>query len=152
LEPAPAKAVLADFPKIRMEGELIALASHRPQISPEQMAALARIEDAFRRAGYQPPTPSEVLQSVGTDPVKGRALLETLMKNKRLIRVAEDLVFHAEVIRHIQVSLAAHKGKRFSVPEFKSWTQVSRKYAIPLLEYLDRQHVTRREGDARVVL
>jgi selenocysteine-specific elongation factor len=48
--------------------------------------------------------------------------------------------------------LAAQKGSRFSVPEFKEWTQISRKYAIPLLEYLDRQRVTRREGDARVVL
>jgi selenocysteine-specific elongation factor len=38
------------------------------------------------------------------------------------------------------------------VPEFKSWTNISRKYAIPLLEYLDRQHVTRRDGDARIVL
>ena len=48
--------------------------------------------------------------------------------------------------------LAAHIGTRFSVPDFKIWTGISRKYAIPLLEFLDREHVTRREGDSRIVL
>ena len=49
-------------------------------------------------------------------------------------------------------SLAARKGVRLSVADFKDWTGVSRKYAIPLLEFLDREHVTRRDGDVRVVL
>ncbi|MBS1832045.1 MAG: SelB C-terminal domain-containing protein, partial [Acidobacteria bacterium] len=48
--------------------------------------------------------------------------------------------------------LASRKGQKFSVPEFKDWTGVSRKYAIPLLELLDRERITRREGDGRVVL
>jgi selenocysteine-specific elongation factor len=48
--------------------------------------------------------------------------------------------------------LGARKGQRFAVPQFKEWTGISRKYAIPLLEYLDRVRVTRREGDQRVVL
>jgi selenocysteine-specific elongation factor len=48
--------------------------------------------------------------------------------------------------------LTARRGQRFSVPEFKEWTGISRKYAIPLLEFLDREKVTRREGDGRVVL
>jgi len=58
----------------------------------------------------------------------------------------------SEAIASLRKLLASYKGRRFLVPEFKSWTNISRKYAIPLLEYLDRQHVTRREGDARVVL
>ena len=48
--------------------------------------------------------------------------------------------------------LSQHKGARFSVAEFKDWTGVSRKYAIPLLEWLDRERLTRRDGDSRVVL
>jgi selenocysteine-specific elongation factor len=61
-------------------------------------------------------------------------------------------VYHADVIAHVRKSLTAHKGRKFSIPEFKEWTQISRKYAIPLLEYLDRIHVTRRDGDSRIVL
>ena len=48
--------------------------------------------------------------------------------------------------------LAAHKAQRFNVGAFKDWTGISRKYAIPLLEFLDREKVTRREGDERIVL
>jgi selenocysteine-specific elongation factor len=48
--------------------------------------------------------------------------------------------------------LAERRPARFSVPEFKQWTGISRKYAIPLLEYLDRARVTRREGDQRLIL
>ena len=48
--------------------------------------------------------------------------------------------------------LTTKKGVRFAVPEFKDWTGISRKYAIPLLEFLDREHVTRRDGDSRLVL
>jgi selenocysteine-specific elongation factor len=48
--------------------------------------------------------------------------------------------------------MAEKCGERFGVPAFKDWTGVSRKYAIPLLEYLDREHVTKRDGDERIVL
>jgi len=66
--------------------------------------------------------------------------------------VSEDLVFHHDAIGRLRLLLASHKGERISVPAFKEWTGISRKYAIPLLEYLDREHLTRREGDERLVL
>ena len=78
--------------------------------------------------------------------------MESLVKDGKLIRISADLIFHADVLAHIRQSLAAYKGRRFSVADFKSWTNVSRKYAIPLLEYLDHQRVTKRDGDVRVVL
>ena len=52
----------------------------------------------------------------------------------------------------MRLLLATHKGERFSVGEFKDWTGISRKYAIPLLEYLDREHITLLDGDSRLVL
>ena len=48
--------------------------------------------------------------------------------------------------------LAQKKGQQFAVPEFKDWTGISRKYAIPLLEYLDRERITRRDGERRVIV
>lgn len=152
LEQAVAQLVFENFPLIRTRGDTIALIRHRAQFSGQETMALENIEQAFRSAGYQPPAPAEVLKAAGTDLEKGRGLLESLIKSQKLVRVSEDLVFHAEVISHIRKSLSAHKGRRFSVLEFKEWTQLSRKYAIPLLEFLDHQHLTRREGDARVVL
>lgn len=147
-----ASLVFHDFSAIRIEGDLVALHGHKVQISSEESAALRRLEQEFQKAAYQPSHPSELLRSAAVDPKLGRALLERLIKDGKLVRVADGLVFHADVLAHIRKSLSPHKGRRFSVPEFKAWTNVSRKYAIPLLEYLDHQHVTRREGDNRVVL
>ena len=55
------------------------------------------------------------------------------------MRVTEDLVFHHTAIEQLRQMLAAHKGERFNVAAFKEWTGISRKYAIPLLEFLDRE-------------
>jgi selenocysteine-specific elongation factor len=61
-------------------------------------------------------------------------------------------MFHPAAIQSLRALLAQRKGTHFGVPEFKDWTGISRKYAIPLLEYLDRERVTRRDGDSRVIL
>ena len=98
------------------------------------------------------PATSEVLAGCGVEAGRARSLLQILMKRARLVKVGEELVFHASAIEGLVGILAERKGQRFSVPEFKEWTQVSRKYAIPLLEFLDRERRTRREGDSRVVL
>ena len=152
LEPALAQFVFDNFPLLRIQGDVIALANHRAAFSSEETSALQKIEQAFRKAGYQPAAVPDVFKEIGMDLKKARALLESLIKAQKLVRVSEDLIFHAEVISHIRQSLSARKGRRFSVPEFKEWTQTSRKHAIPLLEYLDHQRITRRDGDARVVL
>ena len=105
------------------------------------------------KLGFSRQRQAEVVATSGLDPkIHARPLLETLVKSGKLIRVSNDLIFHADVIAHIRQSLAAHKGRQFTVTDFKSWTNISRKYAIPLLEYLDHQHVTKRDGDVRVVL
>ena len=83
---------------------------------------------------------------------RARSILQILLREKKLIRISEDMVFHHSAIRGLRELLATRRSERFGVPAFKEWTGVSRKYAIPLLEYLDREHVTRREGDERIVL
>lgn len=142
LETQLAQFVLTGFSAVRIEGDTVALATHRARTSPQEAAALAQIEQKFRQAGYQPPPPAQI----------PRGPLEQLIKKGKLVRISNDLVFHADVIAHIRNSLSSHKGRRFSVPEFKDWIQISRKYAIPLLEFLDHQRVTKREGDLRVIL
>ena len=151
--PAEIAAVVVDgFPDVSAQGNFISLAVHRAVFNDQESLALSKIELAFRDAGYQPPQVEDVLRTAVPDPKKGRALLELLVKNKKLVRIAEGMVFHADVVQHVRRSLAVHKGRRFSVPEFKEWTQMSRKYAIPMLEYLDREKVTRRDGDQRVIV
>ncbi|MCS6952533.1 MAG: selenocysteine-specific translation elongation factor [Bryobacterales bacterium] len=154
---AGAPVFLLDFlpqraPDIVLEGELVRLAHHRPALKQEEAQALAAIERAFEKAGLAVPSTSEVLAKTGLEPARARILLQMLLRDKRLVRVGEELVFHARALEALRQLLARHKGERFTVPVFKAWTGISRKYAIPLLEYLDRERLTRREGEERIVL
>ncbi len=145
-------AILARTPAITNEGELLRLSSHKVALKQDETDATARIEQLFFEAGLAVPALTEVLAKSGVDPTRARNLLQLLLKSGKLIRVGADLVYHTNAITDLRAALVRRKGQRFSVPEFKDWTGVSRKYAIPLLEFLDQQRVTRREGDARVIL
>ena len=94
----------------------------------------------------------EVLARSGVEAGRARSLLQILLREKCLIRISEDLVFHHSAVESLRHLLAARKSTRFNVGIFKDWTGISRKYAIPLLEYLDRERITRREGDERLIL
>jgi selenocysteine-specific elongation factor len=145
-------AILATLKTVVAEGDLLRLASHKVALNEDEAAALANIEDAFAAAGLAVPAMTEVLAKSGVEPARSRSLLQILLRNRKLVKIGDDLVFHQSALTGLKTSLMARKGQRFSVPEFKEWTGISRKYAIPLLEFLDREHVTRREGDARVVV
>jgi selenocysteine-specific elongation factor len=145
-------AVLSRAKTLAADGETVRLASHQISFQKDEHEASAKIEDAFRAGGLAVPALPEVLAKAGVEPNRARTILQLLLKDKRLVRVSDELVFHASAIQSLRELLAARKGSRFAVPEFKDWTGVSRKYAIPLLEFLDRERITRRDGDSRVVL
>ena len=145
-------AILARAKDIAAEGEIVRLASHRVALKEDEEAATAKIEALFRDGGLMVPSTAEVLAKSGVESARARSLLQILLKNRRLIRVGDDLIFHVSAMDGLRQTLSGRKGARFSVPEFKEWTGVSRKYAIPLLEFLDRERVTRRDGDSRIVI
>ena len=118
----------------------------------DEEQARAAIESAFEKAGLAAPAVADVMKASGVEPARARSLLQILLREGKLVRVSEDLVFYAPALALLREQLAARRGQRFAVPDFKDWTGVSRKYAIPILEYFDRERVTRREGDERVVL
>jgi selenocysteine-specific elongation factor len=145
-------ALLARSSTLKAEGETVGLSSHKVALKQDEEEAAAKIENAFRAGGLATPAVHEVLAKSGVDSNRARTLLQLMLRDQRLVRVSEELVFHASAAQSLRALLAPKKGQRFSVPEFKDWTGVSRKYAIPLLEYLDRERITRRDGDLRVVL
>jgi len=144
--------VLGGAPSIVSEGDVLRLVTHRVQLKSEEDDAACRMEKLFRDSGLAVPAVNEVLAASGIETARARALLQMLQKQRRLVRVSNDLYFHADALDLLRSLLAQRKGARFGVAEFKDWTGVSRKYAIPLLEYLDRERVTRREGNERLIL
>lgn len=145
-------ALLASAKELAADGETVRLRGHTVVLKQEEEQARAAIEGAFERAGLAAPGVAEVLAKSGVEPARARTLMQILLREKQLVRVGEDLVFHRSAIAGLRELLAARRGTRFGVGTFKEWTGVSRKYAIPLLEFLDREHVTRREGEERLIL
>jgi selenocysteine-specific elongation factor len=145
-------ALIANTKELAADGETVRLRTHNVVLKQDEEQARAAIEQAFERAGLAVPAVAEVLGKSGVEAARARSLLQILIREKRLIRISEDLVFHQSAIHNLRHLLAGRKSTRFNVGSFKDWTGISRKFAIPLLEYLDREHVTRREGDERLVL
>jgi selenocysteine-specific elongation factor len=150
--PALFEALLTRNRKLTAHAELVRLATHKVHLQQDEQDARRRIEGAFETGGLAVPSQREVLTASGVDGTRAAILLATLLKEKKLVRVSMDLVFHHTAIDALKALLAARKGERFGVGEFKDWTGCSRKYAIPLLEYFDRERLTRREGDFRIVV
>jgi selenocysteine-specific elongation factor len=152
LSPALLEAALAVSPQIVAEGEALRLKSFRVRLRGDEDSALRKMESLFRDGGLTVPAEADVLASSGLDTRRAHAILQILLKQGSLVRVSPDLIYHVDAVTRLKDLLASHRGQPFSVPEFKEWTGISRKYAIPLLEFLDRLHVTQRQGDKRVVV
>lgn len=144
--------LLAGAGELAVEGENIRLRTHHLVLRQDEEEARGAIERAFSDAGLAVPALAQVLAQSGVETARARSLLQILIREKKLVRVSEELVFHQSAIAKLRGLLSSHRASRFNVGTFKDWTGISRKYAIPLLEFLDRERVTRREGDERLVL
>jgi selenocysteine-specific elongation factor len=157
------RAVLAQLEKsgaLVADKEIVRAASHSLALSPADAALKERLEKVYTEARLEAPTFDEALERAGdarTPREHGRKLLQLLIDAGALVRVTGDLFFHRAALDHLREQLreyaATHEPERLiDVAAFKDLAGVSRKYAIPLLEYLDRERITRRAGDKRLIL
>jgi selenocysteine-specific elongation factor len=146
--------VLTQHGKAEVQGEVVRLMGREIKLNPEEATARGEITRAFEKAGLAVPSARAVLESLRIDRVRAEKILQILLKEKVLVKVAEDLIFHQDSLSKLRGLLAQRKAQnnRLNVPAFKDITGLSRKYAIPLLEFLDRERVTRRDGDERIIL
>jgi selenocysteine-specific elongation factor len=158
VRPETFRAALEDLAargRIELAAEVVKRAGAAIALQPEEARAKDQIEAAFAKAGLAVPTVKEVLAKLTVDAKRAEKLLQILLREQRLVRVTSDLIFHRDALADLRSHLRNFqktRGPRISVPAFKDLTGISRKYAIPLLEYLDRHAVTRRQGDERVIL
>jgi selenocysteine-specific elongation factor len=135
----------------------LSLAGHRLELSPEEQRAREAIERAYRRGGLKPPDAAGVAAEGHVTSVVAEKMTALLLRQKALVRL-DALIFHAEALSELKADLLALKAAApagratVDVASFKDRYGVSRKFAIPLLEWLDRERVTRRMGETRVVL
>jgi selenocysteine-specific elongation factor len=138
---------------VRSERDKVRLASHEVQLSPTQQRVVDQVESDFLRTGAAPPSPAEALSHAGVTGDEEHELFQVLVEGKRLVRIKESLFFHTQALDTIQEKLVAllRERKDIGPADIKDLLGVSRKYAIPLLEYFDGRRVTMRVGERRVL-
>jgi len=141
--------------KLAVQGEWVKNPGAEISLTPEEAKAKEQIERAFAGTGLAVPSVKEVLAQLAIESRRAEKILQILLRDKVLVRVSPELIFHRDALARLPGILQGYKktrGDRIGVPAFKELTGITRKYAIPLLEYLDRQRLTRRMGDERVIL
>ena len=134
--------------------ERLALAGRGPSLSDEDADARDALECVYRDAGLAPPDAAAAAAAAGVDKATADRVGRLLIRDKRLIKI-DTLLFHQDALGTLKADVRAMKeagAATLDVAAFKARFGVSRKFAIPLLEYLDRERVTRRAGESRIVL
>jgi selenocysteine-specific elongation factor len=163
---APAEVFRAALSEAERAGRLVAerdvvrAPSHTLELSGADASLRARLERIYRDAALEAPALEDALaraaEAEGAPRERARRILQLLLDDGTLRRVTPELLFHrdalARLVELVRARADATPGRLIDVAAFKDLAGVSRKYAIPLLEHLDRERVTRRAGDRRLVL
>jgi len=139
--------------KIAVEKETLRLAGHRVSLKEEEKDLHQKMAALYRKGQLQPPTVKEVAGELRVSETELKPVLQVLTKEGALIRVKEDLYFDRQALEDLERKTTAflQQNKELTPPQFKEISQVSRKFAIPLLEYFDGKKLTMRIGDKRVL-
>ncbi|MEE9276021.1 MAG: selenocysteine-specific translation elongation factor [bacterium] len=148
-----ALAELAGAGKIREEGGLVRLAAHQVKVGEELGRVKEKLEAVFRSAEFRPPALEEAFEAAGAKGASGREALQVLVDAGVLLRLKESLVYHREALEAARGRLEGHLQEKGEITagEFRDLLGITRKHAIPLLEYFDTARVTLRVGDKRVL-
>jgi selenocysteine-specific elongation factor len=120
----------------------------------EEARMREQLEARFRALGLQAPSADEIIRDLQLDHSPARKILQLMVKEQAVVKIAEGMLVDRRALQKLIEDVRALKPAqtRFGVKEFKDLTGLSRKFAVPLLEYLDTQRVTRRVGDERIIL
>jgi len=148
----PTLAMLQKEGRIAIDGNLTRLAEHTPKLSEKQQSLAEDIAARFQSAKFTPPTEKELLESIPDAPA--REALQWLLSTGELVKIDEGLYLHRDALANAESLIRDYLSKHpnITVSQFRDLIGSSRKFVVPLLEYFDSKRVTRRVGDARVLL
>jgi selenocysteine-specific elongation factor len=140
--------------RISLHEENVSAYGREVQLSAESLRLKDSIEKLFQLAAYQPPGLSDLPALIRADPDEIRKISYWMIKEKILVKVSDDLAYHKLTLDEMkkQIRVTFGPGIPFGVAEFKMLFDITRKHAIPLLEFLDRDRFTKREGNNRILL
>ncbi len=139
--------------ELHIEGPLVRLPGHEPRLTGPEREKLSSLLEFIRAGGLQPPSLTEIDRLLGDDTGLRADLLRILLASKELVAITPELYVSGEAAqRLVELACEVLQAEGTATPAgFRSALNVSRKYLIPLLEYLDRTGVTRRTPEGRVL-
>ncbi len=147
--------VLTKKGKVSSDKDSVRLSTHKVRLKGEEEKVKKRIEDIFKRAALLPPSVDEALDKAVKDEddvEQARQFFQLLVREGKLIKVKEGIFYHPEALSEIERRVIDYlkKNQEMSVSDFRNLSGgLSRKFMIPLLEYLDSKKITIRIGDKR---
>ena len=146
--------------KIAAEKDIVRLAAHSLELSAEEKLLRERFEKIYKTANLEvlklDDALSEAMNNTKSNKEHARKIFQLLLNAGEIVKVTEEFYFAKEAIDNLvkEVKKFADKSpdRLIDVAMFKDIAGISRKYAIPLLEYFDREKITRRAGDKRLIL
>ncbi len=137
---------------LKMENQFYSLKEFKIKVSKNVDEVKDAIEKRFIEARYSPPSLTDISYDLEMSPAEIRSVANLLIKENRLIHIMQDFYLHQtcwnDIINHLQNYFQNHE--EMPVADLKTFINTTRKYAIPLFEYLDAEGFTRRKGDVRL--
>src|SRR6267142_2077011 len=143
--------VLVRGGQLALKGDRVSLPEAAPVLNPKQAKALIEMEKKLAGHGFQVPEVSELTREI-SQTERPAELIRYLVDSGRAVKVTSELLYPKALWEDLEGRLRAHfeRNPKLTMGAFKDLAQVSRKYAVPMLEHLDRTGVTRRDGDERL--
>jgi selenocysteine-specific elongation factor len=138
--------------KVIQENDMVRLSDHKVALKIDQAELKAKILEAYVDSGITPPYFKALVEALGYTFDQAKDVLTLLINEKKLVKIKEDLYFHADAIDSLQKKLVdfLKDNQSIDAPQFKDLTGgIARKYLIPILEYFDMKNITIRVGDTR---
>ena len=153
-------AALETENKIRAEKDTIRSAAHNLELSADEKLLREKLQRIYRTAKLEVPkledAISDVIGGTKTDKTHARKVFQLLINSGEVVKISEEFYFAESEIAGLTAKIREFADRSadrlLEMAKFKDIAGISRKYAIPLLEYFDRERITRRAGDKRLVL
>jgi selenocysteine-specific elongation factor len=139
-------AVESEAEALRLPGHSVSMAKGQSEIKEGLMAA-------YRAGGKTPPNLKDVLADLGVGRKEAQEVLSLLLREGALTRVTDEIYYESGALNEIVEQVKDHLREQgeMAAPDFKQVTGLTRKYAIPLMEWMDKEKITLRVGDKRVL-
>jgi selenocysteine-specific elongation factor len=138
---------------VEVQGDVVRVRGKGRVLTADDQGDRARVVGALAKAGLAPPRVDELAQGLHIPPARATELLKTASAEGLVIKVADEMYFERQVLDGLKEKLVGHlkEHKEISTQAFKEMVGQTRKWVIPLSEYFDREKVTLRVGEKRIL-